>query len=133
MLDFVLFDETLCRRFCEQAATLGLACGIEDDPMGGYLIRVPGEIGDDAAAALEAYYDELMAEQQDMVEEADEDLTVMAVDVTLDDGRMRSIRLPAAFARRLHEHFEIDEIRELVTAIARQTLTPDTERLCCRM
>lgn len=133
MLDFVLFDKTLCRRFCERAAALGLACEVADDPMGGYVVRVPGEVGDEAAEALEAAYDALMDEQQDMVENADEDLTVMAIDVMLDDGQARSIRLPAAFARRLHEHFEVDEIRALVTAIAQQTLTPDTEKLCCRL
>lgn len=133
MLDFVLFDEPLCRRFADHAASLGLRCEIEDDPMGGYVIRVPGEIDDATAEALEAHYDALMEEQQGLVESADDGLTVMAVDVTLADGEERAIRLPAEFARRLHEHFDVDEIRALVTAIAQQTLTPDTTSLCRRM
>jgi histone H3/H4 len=135
MLDFVLFDESLSRRFGASVAEMGLRCEIDDDPMGGYVIRVLGEVDDEAADALEAHYEDLMTLQQDMVENADDDggMTVMAVDVTLADGQERSIRLPAAFARRLHEHFDIDEIRELVTAIAQQALTPDTAPLCCRM
>lgn len=135
MLDFVLFDESLSRRFGAAVAEMGLRWEIDDDPMGGYVIRVLGAVDDDAADALEALYEEFMTLQQDMVENADDDggLTVMAVDVTLADGQERSIRLPAAFARRLHEHFDIDEIRELVTAIAQQTLTPDSVPLCCRM
>jgi hypothetical protein len=135
MLDYVLFDEILCRRFCEAAAARGLACEVEDDPMDGYVIHVDGAIDDDAAAALETLYDELMTLQQAMVENADAEggLTVMAIDVMLADGEARSIRLPADFARRLHEHFEVDEIRALVTAIAQQTLTPDIAPLCCRM
>ncbi len=133
MLDYVLFDEALCRRFCNAAAERGLQCAVEDDPMDGYVIHVTGEIDDAAAAALEALYDELMTLQQDLVDNDDDGLTVMAVDVTLAGGEERAIRLPAAFARRLHEHFDVDEIRALVTAIAQQTLTPDTTPLCCRM
>lgn len=134
MLDFVLFDETLSRRFGDAVAALGLSCEIDDDdPMGGYVIRVLGEIDDDAAAALEAHYDELMAQQQDLIEDGGDGQAVMGIDVVLADGQPRSILLPAVFARRLHEHFEVDEIRELVTVIAEAAVHPESGPLCCRI
>lgn len=76
-----------------------------------------------------------MEQQQEMVESAEEsvDHTLMAVEIELADGQSRRICLPAQYARRLYEHFTIDEIRDLVTTIAQDAVDPQTGSMCCRV
>lgn len=135
MPEYILFDETLRDRFIERVAAHGLTCDVEADRIAGYVITLPDDLPEDVEEALEEDYEALMNEQQDLVENAEEgsDRTVMAVEVALDDGRQVSVCLPAAYARRLHEHFEVDEIRALVAAIAQEVLHPRDGPLCCRM
>jgi hypothetical protein len=135
MPEYILFDEALRDRFIARAAAHGLACVVRPDRIAGYVIALPDELPEEVEAALEADYEVLMDEQQALVENAEEggDRTLMAVDITLDDGRQISVCLPAAYARRLYENFEIDEIHALVTAIAREVLHPQDVPLCHRM
>lgn len=134
MAEYILFDETLRDRFADFIRARGLSCEIRPDPIAGYVILVPDDLPEETEDALEEEYDALMLQQQEMVESdaGSADRTLMAVDVELADGRQLSIGLPAAYARRLHEHFEVDEIRELVAAIAEGVADPQSGPLCCR-
>ena len=56
----------------------------------------------------------------------------MAVTVTLPDGESRAFALPGEIGRRLCEHFTLDEVRDLVEAIAAATTAPRPGPLCRR-
>lgn len=129
--EYMFFDEALGRRFLELAAARGLAGTLRADAMEGWVVELP-EADDDVAEALEAHYAELMTEQRDMVEADDAPgaRKLMAVNVTLDDGQVRQVRLPGELGRRLLEHFDIDEINALAAAIARDVAHPVSGPLC---
>lgn len=132
--EYVIFDEALRDRLVRFLADLHIESVVYPDRMAGFVVRIADDLPDETLAVIEAEYESLMTLQQDMVEAADEDeRTVMAVAVELADGQQLSIRLPAVYARRLHLHFDIDEIRELVATIAQEAVDPQTGPLCCRM
>ena len=135
MSEYILFDEGLRDQFVRFVTCHGLKCDVRPDRIAGYVIHVPDDLSEDTEDALEDEYEALMTLQQEMVESAEESIerTVMAVGVLLTDGRELSICLPAAYARRLHEHFTIDEIRDLVTTIAQGAVDPQAGPLCCRV
>ncbi|MDX9995980.1 MAG: hypothetical protein RBS28_11715 [Rhodocyclaceae bacterium] len=134
MAEYILFDESLRDRFTDHVRELGLSCEVRPDPIAGYVISVPDDLPEESEDALEEEYDALMLQQQEMVESdaGSADRTLMAVEVELADGRQLSVGLPAAYARRLHEHFTVDEIRALVAAIAEGVANPQSGPLCCR-
>lgn len=135
MPEYIVFDEDLRDRFVDFIRARNLACEVRPDPIAGYAVRVPDDLAEDVEDELEEEYDALMGLQQDLVEQGDgsDDRSVMAVDVELADGRQLSISVPAVYARRLHENFAIDEIRDLVRTIAEGALDPQTGPLCCRI
>lgn len=135
MSEYVLFDETLRDRFVQFVRAQNLSCEVRVDAVAGYVVQVPDGLPEDIEDAIEENYDILMEQQQDMVESAEGsvDRTLMAVEVELADGQSRHICLPALYARRLYEHFTIDEIRDLVTTIAQDAVDPQTGAICCRV
>lgn len=132
MNGYIFFDAALSERFLAFAANQGVAGRVRPDPMEGFVVELPDDLADDIEAAIEAEYDALMDEQRDLVEaaEGDEARDLMGVSVTLPDGRLCVVRLPASHARRLVEHFSIGEIQELVSAIAQGVLHPVDGPLC---
>ena len=73
-----------------------------------------------------------MVEQRCLVESLDGDKarTLMGVNITLPDGQQRMVPLPAIYARRLYEHFTIEEIQQRESAILARALKPDAGSLC---
>lgn len=132
--EYVIFDEALRDRLVRFIAGLNLECAVRPDRIAGYVVRIADDLPEAVEEAIEDEYEILMTLQQEMVESAagSEERTAMAVEVALADGRQLSISLPAVFARRLHEHFSIDEIRELVASIAREAVDPRAGPPCCR-
>lgn len=133
-IEYVIFDEALRDRLVSFIAGLDLECAVREDPIAGYVVRIADDLPEEVEEAIEDEYEVLMTLQQEMVESAagSEERTAMAVEVALADGRQISISLPPAFARRLHEHFSIDEIRQLVASIAQEAVDPRTGPLCGR-
>ena len=132
--EYIFFDAALRDRFLKAAADRGLVGTTHEDPMDGHIVALPEDIDDAVADAVEADYEALMDEQQALVEGTEEGDTrdLMGVSVTLPDGRPCVVRLPAAIARRLFQHFDIDEIHELVAAIAAQGANPSVGPICRR-
>ena len=131
MNDYIFFDSDLADRCADFVRHQGRVATLRPDPIEGVVVGVPDLLPDDQEAAIEACYDELMLEQQQRIEaDDDDDRTVMGVQVTLADGSDRLIRLPAAYGRRLCEHFTGEEIRELMTAVAESVLDPIDGPLC---
>lgn len=133
MFEYMFFDEELRRRFIAFATGEGVPCVAAEDSMG-LVARVPEEIPEGVADALDDYYDELMEEQAELVDQADADATRQAagVRVTLGDGRSCMVRLEPELANRLLAAFSLDEVQGLVQAIARSVENPDDGPVCKR-
>lgn len=134
MNDYILFDAALRDRFLGFLGARGVPCGARPDRIEGFVVSVPDDLAEELDAAIEAEYEALMSEQQALVESAGADgaPALMSVEVELADGSALTVHLPARYARRLNEHFSIDEIRGLVAVIAQSVIDPASGPTCCR-
>lgn len=71
-------------------------------------------------------YDALLDRQRERVDSAEgaQARDMMGVTVTLPGGEPCLVRRPAAYGRRLVEHFTFDEIHEIASIIARDARRP---------
>ncbi|MDK9702783.1 MAG: hypothetical protein OEL20_06550 [Sulfuritalea sp.] len=130
--EYIFFDATLRDRFVGFAAARGIASEARPDAMEGFVVALADDLPDDIEEAIEAEYLSLMEEQRDLVEAAEGDTAraLMAVAITLPDGRPGVVRIPARHARRLFAHFSAEEVHELVAAIAQGLANPVAGPLC---
>lgn len=130
--EYIFFDIGLRDRFVAFLAARDIAAAVSEDEIAGYVVAVADDLDDAADAAIEAEYDALMDEQRELVDADDAEgaRDLLGVNVTLADGRPCVVRLPAAIARRLFEHFAADEIHELVAAVAQSVANPVDGPLC---
>ena len=132
MIEYIFFDEGLRDRFLKVVAAQGIASEVRADQIEGFLVVLSEDLADEVVDLLEDEYDVLMVEQRCLVESLDGDKarTLMGVNITLPDGQQRMVPLPAIYARRLYEHFTIEEIQQCVSGIAESVLKPDAGSLC---
>lgn len=131
MLEYIFFDPDLLDRFVTHAQQLGVACIISDDSMG-FMVQVSEDLPESDAALLEKFYDQLLEEQSTLVESVDGGLVKHAagIRVTLSSGRPCMIRLQPEMANRLLACFNLDEVQELVNAVAISVECQDDGPLC---
>lgn len=134
MNDYIIFDEALRDRFIAFLAERGVQSSYKADTIEGYVVTVAAELDEDLEDEIEDAYEALMDEQQALVESGDtgDAPSLMSVEVGLKDGRAITIHIPALYARRLHEHFSVDEIRGLVGFIAQNAVDPAEGPACCQ-
>lgn len=130
--EFIFFDEALRDRFIAYLADLGISAAHRPDRIEGFVVELPeGALGG-RESRVEAEYESLMDLQRDLLDAAEgaEGQDVLGVTVTLPDGESCLVRLPAAYGRRLVEHFTFEEVHELVSIIARDVANPVSGPLC---
>lgn len=132
MSDYILFDLLLCQRFVELVADRGFKCEVRPDPIEGFVVTVPDDLPDDLEQDIEHLYEALMADQLTLIESMGDNSarTLMRVTATLADSSQRIVQLPVAYARRLFEHFTVEEIHGLVSAIVQSAMNPVEEPIC---
>lgn len=133
MFEYMFFDEELRQRFVTYAQARGVECTLPSDEMG-LLAATPEDMEETVYNELDTYYDELMEEQAERVDATDGEATHQAagVRVTLADGRPCMIKLEPALANRLLAAFTLEEMQELVNAIALSVENPDDGPVCKR-
>lgn len=130
MIEYIFFDATLQNEFVEYATSLGVACELQDDPMG-MVVAVPEDIGEDAEDALEERYGQLEKEQSRLLAQEEGGLKRLAgFNYTLPDGQSRMAPLQTDIANRLLSVFSIEEIQTLFAAVARSALSQEEKPLC---
>lgn len=132
--EYIFFDAALRDRFVGFLAARGIPGEMRADAMEGFVVALADDLDDDLEEAIEDQYTTLMEAQRDLVEAADGDqaLALMAVAITLPDGQPGVVRIPARHARRLFAHFSVEEVHELVAAIAQSVANPVAGPLCHR-
>lgn len=133
MLEFIFFNDGLRDQFVEFAESLDLECESRLDELG-TVVMVPEDLPDEIEDQLEDRYAELM-EQQAALADEDTDVTqhqVVGINVTFSDGSERTLKLDPAIVNRMLECFTLEEIQELVSAIANSLQNATSAPLCQR-
>lgn len=132
--EYIFFDAALRDRFVGFLAARGIPNELRADAMEGFVVALADDLDDEIEETIEDEYTTLMEAQRDLVEaaEGDQALALMAVAITLPDGQPGVVRIPARHARRLFAHFSVEEVHELVAAIAQSVANPVAGPLCQR-
>ena len=130
--EYIFFDDGVRDRFVRFLADKGIASTARSDEIAGSVVEFPDDLPDEVLDAIEAEYEALLDEQMTLAPAKEGWVTHAAVGitVTLADGRTHQVRLPPDVARRLLERFSVDEVHELVSAIAHSLENPIDGPLC---
>jgi hypothetical protein len=129
MIEYIFFEATLRDKFVAYAEQRSVPCTATDDNMG-LVVAIPEDLDEALADELEAYYDTLEDEQEELSRE-DGDLKRLAgFRFNLPDGQSRMLPLQTDMANRLMANFTLAEIQSLFDAVAYCTLNPNDEHLC---
>ena len=131
MLDYVFFDDGLRLRFEAFLAASGIPCEMADDVFGS-IVSIPEDIDDELADAVDAFYEELLASNAEMLEGTEEALekNVAGIRIELADGRACMVRVDPRLMNQALSCLSLAELEELVKAVARAVENPDDRPLC---
>lgn len=129
MIDYIFFDAALRDRFVEYAKQRNVPCTLSDDTMG-LLVAIPEEFPEELIDDLEDLYGELQDEQADLIAAEGELNRLSGFRFNLPDGQSRLLPLETDMANRLMANFSLQEIQELLEAVADCTLNPNEGHLC---
>lgn len=119
MLEYIFFNDGLREQFEEFAVSLDLQCETRMDELG-TVVMLPENLSEDTEDQLEDKYAELM-EAQAALSDEESDVTqhqVVGIHLTMSDGSERTLKLDPDMVNRLLECFTVEEMQELVNAIA---------------
>jgi hypothetical protein len=141
MLEYVFFDPRPYRRFLDFLQQRGVAVetAAPDDAFGidSLEVRIPEDLDDALAEAIEARYDELMAWNQELVDaeggSGTDDYHAAGVVVNLQDGRTVYADVDPHLLARVMEELTPEELGQIVNAIVDAVEHPDTRTFCQRM
>ncbi len=129
MIEYIFFDATLRDKFLAYAEQRDVPCTASNDSMG-LVVAIPEDIPEDVADDLEAYYETLEDEQEDL-SLAEGDVNRLAgFGFKLPDGQARLVPVSTDMANRLMANFTLEEIQGLLNDVARYALEPPNEHLC---
>lgn len=129
MIEYIFFDATLRDKFVTYAEQRDVICTITDDPMG-MVVEIPEDIADDLSDEIEAFYETLEKEQEE-ISKGDGGLNRLAgFRFNLPDGESRMLPVYPDIANRLMAHFTLEEIQQLLDDVAHCTLYPNNDHLC---
>lgn len=133
MFEYMFFDEELRQQFIAFARDRGVECSLPDDGMG-LVAAVAEDVPDRISDDLDTFYDKLLEQQADLVDQAEGNAMHQAagIRVTLSDGSPCMVRLDPAIANRLLAAFTLEEMQTLVQSIARSMENPGDGPVCKR-
>lgn len=130
MLEYVFFDEGVRERFVGFLREHGVATVLSEAD--GLIAAIPEDIDDTLSDAIDACYDRLLQENAELLESSEGGLEKQAagVRVQLADGTPCMVRLAPALMARLLNCITLEELRDMVQAIALQVEDPDDLPVC---
>jgi hypothetical protein len=132
MIEYIFFEAALRDKFVAFTEQRGVPCTASDDSMG-LLVAIPEDISEEMSDEIEAYYESLEDEQEEL-SKAEGDLNRLAgFNFTLPDGQQRMLPLPSEMANRLLANFSMEEIQGLLNATAERTLNPNSDDRLCKI
>lgn len=130
MLEYVFFEESLREKFVRFADEKGVAAETSDE--GGFMAMVSEDVEDELFDELDHYYEILLQENAEMLEGTEDALEKSAagVQVELSDGTPCNIKFDPDVIARLLNCISMEELRDLVQAIAVRVENPDDRPIC---
>lgn len=127
MLEYVFFDEGIRDKFVEHLSAKGV--DVSSDEM---IVEVPEDLEDALADEVDFYYEKLLQETAELMEEGEDALekNVMGVQVALQDGNPCTIRLDPDLVARVLNCISMEELRDMAQTIAEGVENPDNRPLC---
>ncbi|MCB1755385.1 MAG: hypothetical protein KDJ38_07675 [Gammaproteobacteria bacterium] len=133
MLEYVFFDPHPCDKFIAflQEKNIPFTPPEDEDVL---MVSVAEDLGDEVAAMIEAYYDEMMELGSEILsnQTGDGQINAAGLTVTLKDGRVSYAVLEPAIVNKVLDVLSLDELNTLVNAIADAVENPDSTPLCKR-
>lgn len=129
MIEYIFFDTALRDKFVEYAKGRDVPCTLSDDSMG-LLVAIPEEFPEELIDELEDRYGALQDEQARLCETAGELRRLSGFRFNLPDGQGRLLPVTTDIANRLMANFSLEEIQNLLEAVADCTLNPNEGHLC---
>ena len=130
MFEYIFFEPSLRDRFTDflRGHAVAFETAAEDD----LLVCVPDDIDDELSDALDVLYEQLLQQNAEMLEDTEDALVRNAagVRVQLADGQPCMVRLDPELMSRLLACIGLEELRDMVQAIAAQVESPDDSPLC---
>ena len=132
MFEYIFFDEGLRQKLVDYARSRDVAATMSDDD--GCLARVPEDVDEDVAEAIDDYYERLLQENADLLDGTEDgwEKNAGGVRVELSDGTPCNIKLDADVMSRVLNCISLEELRDMVQAIAEGVENPDDRPLCQR-
>lgn len=127
MLEYIFFHESLRDRFVDFLRAHGVEAELSEAD--GLMVAVPDDLDDELSERIENEYDLLLQEHTEVMDGILEK-DVAGVRVVLANGMPATIRLDPDLLARLLQSISMEELRDMVQAIAEQVEHPDDRPLC---
>jgi hypothetical protein len=127
MLEYIFFHESLRDQFVNFLRERGVEMQLSEAD--GLMVAIPDDLDDALNEAIEQRYDLLLQEHTDVMEGILEK-DVAGVRVLLGDGTPATIRFDPDLLARVLQSISMEELRDMVQAIAEQVEHPDDRPLC---
>ena len=137
MLEYIFFHREPYRRFVDFLREQGvepLREGLDQTDVEGLVVCIQDNLEEPLSEAIEAFYDDMMVLDEELVAESDDsdEMSQVGVAVTLRDGRSVLASVAPDVLNRVLAVISHQELGELVDAIADAVENPDERPLCKR-
>lgn len=130
MLEYVFFEDSIRDKFVTFLAERKVEHRLNDEDE--LLVEVDEDIDDSTGDAIDLYFETLLQETAEMLEQGDDALekNVAGVQVQLADGAICTIRLDPDLVGRVLGCISMAEFRDMVQEVARWVELKDNSPLC---
>ena len=133
MLEYIFFHYEPRKQFIQYLVKQDIPYEEQNDSMG-MVVAVSEELGEDIEEVIEARYDELMENAEELLlsdgEAAEKD--VAAIAITLDDGKTIYASVSPNVINRVLAVISTQELNDLVNSIVSSVLALDERPICTR-
>ncbi|MCG7928737.1 MAG: hypothetical protein N0C88_20510 [Candidatus Thiodiazotropha lotti] len=133
MLEYVFFDKRPWQDFVDYLKQLGLAIETAQDD-DEWLVYVPEELDDETDEKIEARYETLLEMNERLIadQQGGAHVELAGINVSLMDGRVVQAAVDPQLINRLLQVISVEELGELVSAVAQAVEQGDERSLCQR-
>ncbi|MCG7873376.1 MAG: hypothetical protein N0C81_00215 [Candidatus Thiodiazotropha lotti] len=133
MLEYVFFDKRPWQDFVDYLKQLGLAIETAQDD-DEWLVFVPEELDDETDEKIEARYETLLEMNERLIadQQGGAHVELAGINVSLMDGRVVQAAVDPQLINRLLQVISVEELGELVSAVAQAVEQGDERSLCQR-
>lgn len=133
MLEYIFFHDQPRQKFISYLVNHDIPYNKQDDTMG-MIIAVPEDMGSDIEDDIEAYYDKLMEDAEELLIEDGEvaEKDVAAITISLQSGETIYASVDPKVLNRMLNVITTQELNDLVNSIVSSVENPDDRPFCSR-